>query len=139
MTKKKTTKKTKKIDPFKRAELALGEIVAVLNDRSDAYAGNISRHLWNILSALRGPDAAISSQLKSRTTARIRGTLGLTSDGAFGGPAGALISMTLVEDLGSLEYTEAMKTAGSHFVIHYENAVKGLRYFGYPTKTEEKA
>jgi hypothetical protein len=57
------------------AKLMLEQIVKFLQTDDQE-----SENLWNILTALRGPDidsGNLQEDVKNRTTARIRGTIGL--------------------------------------------------------------
>ena len=92
-----------------------------------------SRQLWDVLTALRGPDDN-NTGLKSVTTARIRGVLGLRPNGASGA----------VVDNGAPVHSEASgydmfyklkesvnESVLYHFAKHYAHAVAALRALGY--------
>ena len=104
--------------PVTNVRQLLDTIVTVLNGpRTEA------KQLWNVLTALRGPDSD-SSYLKDLTTARIRGAIGL-KDGNGGGaivsnnkPFGSELNIRLCSDayrkLGSDLMIE--HSAQAHFV-----------------------
>lgn len=58
-----------------RVKELLAPIVAELNTGSQN-----ARDLWDILSALRGPDFIVNSELKTSTTAAIRSAIGIVPD-----------------------------------------------------------
>jgi hypothetical protein len=92
-----------------------------------------SRQLWDVLTALRGPDDNNTS-LKSITTARIRGVLGLRPNGA----AGAVVDdgVPIHNDASGYDMFYKLKetvdnTVSYHFAKHYAYAVATLRALGY--------
>jgi len=93
---------------------------------------NIAKAVWNIVTALRGPDSDNES-LKRRTTQRLRGVIGLRS----GNAGGCLLSLDkptsfiLVGDFAR-KYDEK----SHHFANHYRYAVEGLAEIGFIKKIE---
>jgi hypothetical protein len=65
--------KKKKATDMLRAKRLLAEIISFINEDTES-----SHRLWSILTSLRGPDN-MDKKLKSVTTARIRGRIGLKS------------------------------------------------------------
>lgn len=111
-----------------RVRKAIKELVSILNRGSDVqYEDQI--HLWYILTALRGPDSSYDT-VKNLTTARIRGAIGLQS----GNPGGATVCTKC--PLFTVEFNRDEKALlsreqSSHFLTHYDMAVKALRYFDF--------
>jgi hypothetical protein len=95
----------------------LANVVKVLNEGTQS-----SGDLWNILSALRGPDNNLGV-LKGYTTARIRGIIGLES-------SDALILSIMDSPLDADEKNKrdiALSSADSHFLEHYGMAKLSIR------------
>lgn len=104
----------------------IDSMVSFLNTRPREEA----HLLWDILSALRGPDAAHSEVLKEITTARVRGAVGLK-------PTSFAIVDTqepIYKDMNVWDMTTELSRlyrAEYHFAKHYGNAVKALKALGY--------
>lgn len=96
----------------------LHQLVRVLNKPTAS-----SRWLWNVLTALRGPDKSNTGYEKNLTTARLRGALGLN------GHVGFEISHS--ELITRLESELPDQTVGAHFRMHHNDAVNSLRYLGF--------
>lgn len=116
----------KKVDTSKRAvRTLLKQMVNILNTGDEN-----SKRLWDILSALRGPDADNTYTLKKRTTARVRAVIGLKNGDRF------IINSKLVpaEDVRFV-----LKNATNHFQNHYQTAVEAIKIlYGYDLETEKK-
>jgi len=109
-----------KTKPAKKdAELRalLKKIVTTIN-RSDRNA----KHLWDILSALRGPDSG-NGYNKTRTTERIRHTLGFKPSMFFTDTDPLIYDSEL--------HTTIAKEEGDHFADHIASAVDALKELGY--------
>lgn len=121
-----------------RAKKLIEQIVEVLNEDNhigeDAGSENTSggRALWDILTALRGPDGD-DTRLKDETTAKVRAAIGMKA-----GNAGAAI----VSDKKPFPSTDSYDTSihlkflGSarnpnHFTRHYGLAVRALTLLGF--------
>ena len=105
--------KTKRPRPTKaEVRRLIGEVVRVVNS-----GGAESGDLWHILTALRGPDSD-ELELKMRTTARIRGAIGLTSE-TF------VVSAKPPEGLSPDTFTFG------HFHHHHNSAIEALQRLGY--------
>jgi len=106
------------MEPITREQEAkqlLERLVDFMNSKSDMP----SLDLWNILTALRGPDSE-DDFLKNKTTARIRGAIGLDPRGLF--------FRVSTEKPCTLNFNEM--DAQDHFRIHYNNAIRSLKKFG---------
>ncbi len=97
-----------------RATLDL--VVRELNKGDEA-----SSELWDILSALRGPDASGCAGIKYGTTARLRAIIGLEHQDYANTDNGP------IEDLTDRD----VQRAGAHFAQHIDNAKYALAYLGY--------
>jgi hypothetical protein len=124
------------------AKAVLDRVVNILNEGT-----SISEQVWWILGGLRGPDSD-NEVLKRKTTARVRGTLGIKS-GNFSQYAavGALISNAPIvpvseeewkQDEDALEQRRRSKIPGAerstHFLHHFNLATMALEYFGFKPK-----
>lgn len=123
-----------------KAIKAIKNLVAILNS-----SGVESAHLWALMSAMRGPDNdGGNSGLKWRTTARIRGAVGLdmiNSAGGFVVNGTSLSPQDLAERDKMLALASADRNAvvgaGAHFGEHYRRAVDAIRFFfGYDLDAE---
>lgn len=110
-----------------RAKKVIEDAVALFNDPNGA-AYMPSRHLWNVLTALRGPDSD-NTTLKEVTTARIRGVVGMAIQ--FNN-TGAVVSddRSLLPELET-DHKSYSREPTRHFQFHYGLAAKALRYFGF--------
>jgi hypothetical protein len=127
------------------AEVALniniyGDSVPAVKDVLDLVVktlnGKNGKQLWQVLTALRGPDNG-HTEMKNITTAEIRGALGIKgyytgaithTNGAFG--------KEIDSDLHSEIFSTLKRKFGSaaveyHFVDHYADALKALKELGY--------
>lgn len=89
--------------------------------------------LWDILTALRGPDEdtdELRPQLKRLTIARIRGILNL--DYVSVGVRGAALSQEEIERRDKL-----LRKTSTHFQRHFKIAMDALFSLGYPAPKEE--
>jgi hypothetical protein len=113
-------------NPAPTVKQALSVVVAVLNGlRAEA------KPLWDILTALRGPDDG-NPDLKQITTATVRGAIGIMS----GGNTGAIVSnqRPFGADLDRFLLTDRLQNehkAAYHFVSHYREALIALKSLGY--------
>ncbi len=90
-----------------------------------------SRLVWEIVTALRGPDDN-NNALKNVTTARLRGAIGLNA----GGSTGAIVEFEepINKNLDSWVIIDELKQshgAAYHFAKHYAHAVQALKVLGY--------
>jgi len=116
-----------KIDPLTEARETLKEVVRMLNKGNEG-----SRALWLVLTALRGPDDG-DLNLKARTTARLRGAIGLReSPGTY---IGAHVIKTKREELPEADYGPL---GTGHFATHYIMAVRALNELYQKPKKEKK-
>lgn len=106
------------------AKSALEHVFEVLNARGGVFNHpsneqyNEARNLWNILTALRGPDDG-NEFLKERTTQRLRGALGTNPYFQF-----ALVSnQPLI--MPEREFAKALNVQ-PHFLAHFEKALNSL-------------
>ncbi len=104
-----------------RARTAMKMKVDVLNEGT-----MVSAELWSILSAFRGPDALSSHGVKTATTCNVRGAVGLND---YGVPNAVIGDDPVKLDAELMDRGE--KVAGTHFAMHYQNAVYALQYFGF--------
>lgn len=108
-----------------KVKRVMDEIITVLN-REDENA----KDLWNILTALRGPDSG-HCELKKATTAVLRYNLGL---GASHTPhLGYWMQGTAMAVQGTLDLSEiraellsVYSDANLHFIQHFESAVQAF-------------
>ena len=111
------------------AKSALSIVVEVLNANNAE-----SQYLWDILTALRGPDNG-DVYVKHLTTAALRGAIGLKSSNY-----GAIINHnplvvngdffnTCKEVISTLN-VKSLLTPGEHFITHYAKAVVTIRRLG---------
>lgn len=79
--------------------------------------------VWDIVTALRGPDGG-HNRLKELTTAKIRKAIGLSADGIRGYVVSKTEFLTTAEkeELGDL-----WKHGGDHFFRHYNAAVNAIK------------
>lgn len=132
---KQTSKKTAKVESIQRPEGwkqetwdALMSIVAIINNETDQ-----SRRLWNVISALRGPDVkhfktsdnvddgrnySDAYSIKQATTAVVRKAVGLSYD--------YLDVKTDREDYASLRQEMSKFEPGGHFFDHLTAAFSDL-------------
>ena len=92
--------------------------------------------LWAIVTALRGPDTIDDSRLKSLTTGRIRGILGLECNSV----AVTYEPLTDEEIIQRNNLLDERKTKGwieDHFAEHFKNAMRGLKTLGYDVPEKE--
>ena len=106
---------------LKTARELLDEVVERLNVHDWE-----SRFLWDVLSALRGPDVMhyMRKDIKEVSTARIRAAIGLSAGPAWTSLPGTLNPMSRTDE----------QIAGDHFSKHYEQAVISIGRMGYRTK-----
>lgn len=133
-----------------KAKEIIKSIVDFLNDNSDLYG----YCLWNILTALRGPDNIEDEELKLITTARLRYLIGiktphaLTSDQTLrsfrsihdtevSGWQGQLINS---RKLNEAEEDMIKNLKWSHFKTHVKNAINAYNFIYEKSfyKNEEK-
>jgi len=103
----------------KRAVELLKNLVSFINEGNSA-----SRRVWDILTALRGPDNG-SSALKDATTARLRYTLGLQEDKGNG--FRIVKQPMLAPKFAIFAHKEAVEW---HFSYHYNEAYRALVALG---------
>lgn len=108
-----------------------------------------SKHVWAILTALRGPDNVTydsdsfdSPSLKDATTAKVRFAFGIREGVGNGATVSSvapdLEDASLADDSGWSGYGESNHVitkyedfdASRHFLKHYSWAVRALAYFG---------
>ena len=112
-----------------QAREVLNIVVNALNQ-----GGEGARNLWGVLSALRGPDADGSYTLKSVTTTRVRGQIGLK-------PYNGIYAITVspLPQIERLTRTNELAKATWHFQKHYESAVYAIqKLFGYDLHNEKE-
>jgi hypothetical protein len=116
------TKKVKVVEtPMQTGRRLIDDLVKFLNHPTLPYDMTNSvyaarEHVWNVLTALRGPDSD-NYNVKCVTTSRLRGALGLSG-----------------EDLAIVHYgtpAEKAEDVNYHFNIHYERALEALKALGY--------
>lgn len=114
----------------------LKQVVKVLNEDTKESA-----MLWDILSALRGPDIlyppVLVRELKELTTARIRAAIGLRDNTT----ACFMVSLDPLspENRSSRDSILKELTSLTHFRWHYQEAVKAIReLFKYDLIEEKK-
>ena len=100
----------------REARKVIQQLVDAINDDNNKYGLD----LWNIVSALRGPDNE-NSALKSNTTAEIRGAIGLV-DNNF-----EVCKFVRRQQLNR-------KEVPYHFSSHYHNAVTALKRLSFITE-----
>lgn len=103
----------------KKAKKLLKSIVDLLNENNEA-----SKSLWDVLTALRGPDDN-NGKLKDLTTTRIRGAIGMSDDFTR-----AIVSHETPGYVGA-EPENRVANSG-HFRDHYMAAYRALPYFDLP-------
>lgn len=119
--------------------MSLVEIIRELCDRvEDSELSEITqeRILWNILTALRGPDTWDSSDLKSLTTARVRGILGVSPNCGAVCNYLKLPTETLALRDKLLYMEDPIPFNLSHFRYHFDAALRGLQQLGYDNVDE---
>ena len=93
----------------------------------------ISRDVWNILAALRGPDDG-NGQLKLYTTSRIRAIVGLE----FAKRCGAVVEASPLSDTDLEQKRMLLRESTSHFRWHIEDAALAIcRLYKYDLFTEK--
>lgn len=118
--------------PAPTVKQVLDTLVRVLNQNNDQ-----SRLLWQVISALRGPDSPQMDSLKFNTTATIRGALGITYSGIIRNPAKPFGSEHVCFDLLNTRISVGKTVARSfpnaqeHFTYHYAEALWALKSLGY--------
>lgn len=111
-------------NPNKQARKLLDEVVKFINQADRDAAEN----LWNILTALRGPDDD-TRLVKAQTTERIRSIIGL-QDGSTFTVSHAKLTATALQERCSQHH---------HFNSHYRRAVKSIAaLYHYDLNTESK-
>jgi hypothetical protein len=117
----------------RRAVQLLDRLVTALNQQ-----GKASEDLWNIVTALRGPDND-HNHLKELTTQRIRAAIGLR-EGFTGGVFLARPSALSTDEIATRNrYFETDELIEHHFKVHYYRAVDAIsRLYGYDVATEIK-
>ena len=123
----------KKVTTSKKAiRTALKQVVDILNTGTEN-----SKLLWDILSALRGPDFENSYYIKDLTTGRIRAIIGLRS-----GNSRFVVSPRSLTPVQLQRRTfQALSKNGvpEHFRNHYDTAANAIRkLYGYDLETETK-
>ena len=123
----------------------LNELMRVAREGeiSNKITGDYS--LWNILTALRGPDFGTNSEnqrLKELTTARIRGILGIVED-RFYVKSDSLTPDEIEERDDLLERSVRSPLfdgpyQNTHFFSHFVLAMLALKNLGYDVPDEEK-
>lgn len=110
----------------------LDKVVTFLNERDED-----SRKMWNLLSALRGPDSE-NEDVKHLTTSRLRGALGLRECSQFmvnNNPpiyAGEDNFDTKWEiDRQVKEILQGYQRENYHFIKHAASGNVALAYFGF--------
>jgi hypothetical protein len=98
-----------------KADEVIASVVEVLNGPDTIEA----KHLWNVLTALRGPDTD-DYALKLNTTSKIRGAIGLKSNST-----GAFVSYEALPDSPDSAFALANR-GGFHFADHFKMAVESL-------------
>jgi hypothetical protein len=118
-----------------RAKELIEQIVKVLNEDSKTFdlgdEESGGRALWDILTALRGPDNG-NYHLKEETTAKIRAGIGLK----HGNVGYATVSDS--KPLPSTDYRAVNRAIlakfpddKNHFSFHYAKAIQGLTELGF--------
>jgi hypothetical protein len=106
-----------------RAKKLLQDTAEFLNEGDEE-----SRHFWNVLSALRGPDEPNSDEMKMATTAKIRKAIGMDSQNQMF----AVVAWEKPRDIITHEHlSAAFPTAHFHFVDHAVRAFRALDFFGF--------
>lgn len=112
----------------------------VTNEITDDYT------IWNILTALRGPDNVIPNdianenlRLKELTTARIRGILGITKEDVCIRDQ-PLTDAEIKERDNLLEKSmhQNLRYQDTHFFLHFSLAISALERLGYDIPDAEK-
>jgi len=98
------------------------EFVEIIN--TDSIDGPYSASLLDVLATIRGPDC-FDTDLKQRTTARIRGAIGIKS--------GAYLDVRPWSEITDSDLCPYKDTYFDklHFGYHVKAAVEGLRKLGY--------
>lgn len=117
-------------DRRKRETIALIRVIACHLNKKDKE----SRYLWDILTALRGPDDKGSSRLKRETTEKLRFAMGMEPDRT----SYAYVGDELPHKLEDYEYPRLAKVdcpppadePSEHFIRHFERAVDALWVLG---------
>ena len=112
----------------KEARQLLDKMVRIFNSPCrESAQKNAAVALWNIVTALRGPDVSdFDCNLKDVTTARIRRDIGMKKYGAFG---------AFVADDDNLPTN--VNAAMGHFGKHVAFAVEAIRTL-YPPKKKKQ-
>jgi hypothetical protein len=114
-----------------RVKKVMVEIVDIFN-----MDGAGTRHLWNLLTALRGPDSD-DEELKFVTTGRIRAVIGMRP---YAGSSGAVINpLPLRIDQKETRLARLASPNECHFKNHYELAMIAVRaIYGYELMEEKE-
>lgn len=118
--------------PAPTVKQVLDTLVRVLNQNNDQ-----SRLLWQVISALRGPDAPHLDNLKFQTTAAIRAALGIRFTGIVRNsaqPIGAdKVASYLSSTMAGVAETvhKSFPDVQDHFLAHYAEALHALKSLGY--------
>lgn len=110
----------------KTAKQVLEELDETLSTM-DTYE---SRALWNILTALRGPDMNdLDGEIKYETTAIVRARA-LPKTAAADNLGVISLGATFRQEAKQVHITPAVEEAGWHFVTHIKRAVRALGEMG---------
>jgi len=90
-----------------------------------------ARAVWNIITALRGPDSD-NDEMKAQTTQNIRGAIGLAEINSCGAFTGHATPKGIEDAFGYSVKTNEKK----HFIKHYKYAVESLLELGFIEKIE---
>jgi hypothetical protein len=105
----------------------LQPVVDFLNDESQLE--RVRAELWDILSALRGPDSG-NVQLKEQTTERIRYAIGLKGPEKFGNSEQIGVAGKILISTNPLPEQEkaffVAKAESEHFAHHVAEAIKAI-------------
>jgi len=119
----------------------LGDALTLLIERAEKvgitgmYGRQPDKFIWQVLSALRGPDDG-DSNLKNLTTARVRSIFGL--EACANSPTGAIVNDIPLPHRQIVRRNELLKKSGWHFKSHFEQAMSALQRLGYDVPEAER-
>lgn len=121
-----------------RLEAVLMELCKRANEyhaKNKHSSNSPAQMVWNVVTALRGPDFEAPLNLKLYTTARMRAILGCdeTSTGAFCRPKP--LTATQIFTRNNLLITH--RGDSDHFRMHFRTAMRYLKTLGYDVPNAE--
>ena len=118
------------------SRIAISRLVKAIH--AEAIMPKQEAYIWDIISALRGPDYEFKDiednrRLKELTTARIRGVLQLE------GAIGIAVETRPLSPEDRIERDMLLQSTNNHFRSHYRYAVEAIKVlYNYDLNSEEE-